>query len=151
MLPDAEPRPRGESFACRLEELAADLYETRFDEIVADMIGRLQDRKPLGMIGGARSGWDEHALALSRNEDLVRTATEHRLEAVCTEMLDGMSAFERGLLLHMMEEYRQQWDADSSEPEDPTARRWLLQDLVQKLDKQAIDHGFRLEDRDDED
>ena len=151
MLFGARPRPRDEAFASRLDEFAADLYETRFDEIVADMIRRLKERKPLGMVGGARNGWDEHALALSRDEEFVRTATEHRVEAVCIEMLDGMSAFERGLLLRMTEEYRQQWDADSSEPDDATARDWLVQDLVQALDKHAIDHGFRLEDGDDED
>ncbi len=71
--------------------------------------------------------------------------------AVCTELLEGMSAFERGLLLHMTEEHRQQRDADSSEPDDATARRWFVHDLVQKLDKHAVDHGFRLEDSEDDD
>ena len=151
MLFDAKPSSRDELFASRLDEFAADLYETRFDEIVADMIRRLQKREPLGMSNGARNAWDEHALALSRDEGFVKTATEHRVWAVCTEMLDGMSAFERGLLLRMTEEYRQQWDADSSEPDDVTARDWLVQDIVQKLDKHAIDHGFRLEDGDDKD
>ncbi len=151
MLFNARPSSRDELFACRLDEVAADLYETRFDELVADMIRRLQAREPLGMIGKVRDAWDEHALALSRDEEFVRTATEHRVWAVCTDLLDGMSAFERGLLLRMTGEYRQQWDTDSSEPDDATAKGWLMQDIVQKLDKHAIDHGLRLEDGEDED
>ncbi len=150
MLSDAGPTARDELFACRLDEFATDLYETRFGEIVGDIIRRLQERKPLGMVGGSRNAWDEHALALARDEGFVSTATERRVWAVCTEVLDGLSAFERDLLLRMTEEYRQQWDADRPEPDDATARTWLVQDLERALSKQAMDHGFRLVDGDDD-
>ena len=96
------------------------------------------------MVGGSRNAWDEHALALARDEGFVSTATERRVWAVCTEVLGELSAFERDLLLRMTEEYRQQWDADRSEPDDATARTWLVQDLERALSKQAMDHGFRL-------
>ncbi len=61
------------------------------------------------MIGQGFNAWDEHALALSRQEDFVSSATEHRVWTVCAESLDGMSTFERDLLLRMTEECCRQW------------------------------------------
>ena len=149
LLGRATPAPRRELFAARLGRACTDMAPGRYLEIVDQVIALACHSKPLGLLSAAGSLWDEYGSMLAGDAWFGRDGVEDALRSLCSVVLDGLSPFERLLLVRTTEQYRIEWDADAPVPDHADARRWLVQDLVGALARRAIDHGYELAEADD--
>lgn len=116
----------------------------RVAEIANDVIRVARGRPAFGLMPDADNAWDKYAIALAADHTFGLQDMVDRLHAICCEVLDGLPALERHVLLRTTDEYRFRWDGDAPEPGENEARCWLVGDLAGLITTRAFDHGYCL-------